>query len=180
MAEVSKPGQAPGQDPTSSGPKGTIPRASGKDGPQFIAATGHRWSDEAEGVFLDALAASNNATWAAAQCGFSREAIYARARRDPAFAERMAAARALGYARVDELLARAAEDFLAGRPRDPQSPLPPMSVPDAIAILKLHRSAQTGEGNRRPAWPARRRSLEEVHASILRKLSAIARKHGLL
>ena len=53
------------------------------------------------------------------------------------------------------------------------------STVDAIAILKLNRAAQTGEG-RRPAWPARPRTLAEVHESILTKLSAIARKRGLI
>lgn len=162
------------------GPKGSIARAGGKDGPQIIESGGHRWTDEAEEIFLDALAASNNARWAADRCGFSREAIYARARRDPGFHERMAAARALGYGRVDELLARGAEDFLAGRPPDPDSPLPPMTVQDAIAIQKLHRASQSGESGRRHSWPARPRSLDEVRGSILKKLSAIARKRGLL
>lgn len=91
----------------------------------------------------------------------------------------MHAARALGYGRVDELLARAAGDFLAGKPPDPDSPFPQMTVQDAIAILKLYR-ASTGEGGRRPAWPARPRRLDEVHDSILVKLSAVARKRGLL
>lgn len=152
--------------------------AAGKDGPQLVKPRAHRWTPGIEDIFLDRLAASNNATWAAKEVGFSKVAIYARARRDPGFAQRMAAARAQGYARVDELLARSAEDFLAGTP-DPESPIPPMTVSDAIAILKLHRAEQTGEG-RRPAWPARRRSLAEVHESILKKLSAIARKRGLL
>jgi len=162
------------------GPAGTIARASGKDGPQIVRSKGKRWTDSAEALFLDRLAASNNASWAADQCGFSREAIYKRARRDPGFAERMAAARSLGYARVDELLARAAEDFLAGRPPDPNSPFPTMTVQDAIAIQKLHRGTQAGEGGRRPAWPARPRTLDEVRDSILAKLSAIARKRGLI
>ena len=161
------------------GPEGSIARASGKDGPQIVHSCGHRWTDEAEAIFLDALAASNNATWAAAQTGFSTVTIYKWARRDPGFAERMAAARALGYARVDELLARAAEDFLAGREPDPDSPFPEMTIEHAIAILRLHRASQTGEG-KRPAWPARPRSLDEQRESILRKLSAIARKRGLL
>jgi hypothetical protein len=164
-------------------PRGKCVRASGKDGPQIVRSSGHRWTEESEEIFLDRLAASNNATWAAEECGFSREAIYARARRDPPFAERMAAARAVGYGSVDDGLAKAADDFLAGRPRDPNSPILPMTVQDAIAILKLHRTTQSGgEGGsgRRPAWPARRRSLEEVHESILRKISAIARKRGLL
>ena len=161
------------------GPKGTAVR-NGKDGPQIVHSDGRRWTDEAEEIFLDCLAASNNARWAAAQCGFSTGAIYARARRDPGFHERMAAARAFGYGRVDELLVRGAEDFLAGKPHDPDSPMPPMTWQDAIAIQKLHRATQTGEGGRRHSWPARPRSLGEVHGSILKKLSAIARKRGLL
>lgn len=77
------------------GPEGRQIRAGGKDGPQIIHSKGKRWTDKAEEIFLDRLAASNNATWAAKECGFSTEAIYARARRDPAFAGRMAAARAI-------------------------------------------------------------------------------------
>jgi hypothetical protein len=161
------------------GPKGSIARAGGKDGPQVIRSDGKRWTDPAEEIFLDALAASNNATWAAGECGFSREAIYARARRHPDFAEKMAAARALARDRIDEGLNRAAEDFLAGRAPDPDAPLVVTSVEQAIAIQKLNAPKLTGEG-RRPAWPARPRTLDEMRGSILRKLSAIARKNGRL
>src|SRR3954470_22614377 len=161
------------------GPAGTIARASGKDGPQVIRSDGHRWTDEAEEIFLDRLAASNNASWSAKECGFSREAIYARARRDPDFAERMAAARAMAKDRIDEGLYRAAEDFLAGKAPDPDAPIVVTSVEQAIAIQKLNRPASAGEG-RLPAWPARPRALDEVRGSILRKLSAIARKRGFI
>ena len=164
--------------PAPRGPAGAILRANGKDGPQLVQSRGHRWTEEAEEIFLDVLAATNNATYAAAQCGFSTEAIYARARRDPDFARKMGQARAIAYGRLEEALAKAAEDHLAGRP-DPDGPFPDMTVADAVAILKLNRAAQTGEG-RRPAWPARPRTLEEVHESILTKLSAIARKRGLI
>jgi len=163
------------------GPAGAILRSHGKDGPQRIRSRGHRWTEKAEEIFLDRLAASNNATWSAERCGFSKAAIYRRARRDPVFAGKMAAARAQAYGRIDEALARRAEDFLAGKPPDPDSPIVDMSVQEAIAILKLHRASQYPEGNaRRPAWPARPRSLEEMRDSILKKLSAIARKNGLL
>jgi hypothetical protein len=160
-------------------PAGAIVRASGKDGPQLIRSGGERWTEEAEEIFLDCLASSNNATWAAGQCGFSREAIYKRARRDPGFAERMAAARALAHGRIDEALARAAEDFLAGREPAPDAPIVAMTVQDAIAIQKLHLASKRSHG-RRPAWPARPRTLDEVRDSILTKLSAIARKNGLI
>lgn len=163
------------------GPAGAILRGHGKDGPQLIRSRGDRWTEEAEELFLDRLASSNNATWSAAQCGFSKEAIYRQARRDPVFAGKMAAARAQSAGRIDEALARRAEDFLEGRPPDPHSPIVDMTVQDAIAILKLYRARQDPEGGaRRPAWPARPRSLEEMRDSILVKLSAIARKNGLL
>ena len=161
------------------GPKGSIARAGGKDGPQIVYSDGHRWTDEAEQIFLDCLAASNNARWSADQCGFSTAAIYARARRDPGFHERMAAARAMAKDRIDEGLYRAAEDFLAGKAPDPDAPLVVTSVEQALAIQKLNNPAQTGEG-RRPAWPARPRTLDEMRGSILKKLSAIARKNGLI
>ncbi|HEV2815991.1 MAG TPA: hypothetical protein VGW40_02020 [Allosphingosinicella sp.] len=161
------------------GPKGSIARASGKDGPQIVHSDGHRWTDEAEEIFLDSLAASNNARWSADQCGFSTAAIYARARRDPGFHERMAAARAIARDRIDEGLYRAAEDFLAGKPADPDAPLVVTSVDQAIAIQKLNRPPESID-RRRPAWPARPRTLDEMRGSILKKLSAIARKRGLI
>lgn len=178
---MAKNRRGPRREHAPPGPEGSILRVSGKDGPQRITTNGWRWSDEAEALFLDRLAASNNATWSAEQCGFSKEAVYQRARRDPVFAEKMAAARAHSHGRIDEALARRAEDFLEGRPPDPDSPIVDMTVQDAIAILKLHRARQNPEGGaRRPAWPARPRSLDEVRDSILRKLSAIARKRGLI
>ncbi|HYW17220.1 MAG TPA: hypothetical protein VE891_13840 [Allosphingosinicella sp.] len=99
----------------------------------MLRSQGHRWTEEAELVFLDCLAASNNATWSAEQAGFSTEAVYRRARRDPVFGEKMAAARAQSAGRIDEALGRRAEDFLEGRPPDPDSPIVDMTVQDAIA-----------------------------------------------
>ena len=176
--ERKKPKRRP-ERPT--GPAGAILRSHGKDGPQLIRSRGDRWTEEAEELFLDSLAASNNVRWSAAQCGFSTVAIYQRARRDPVFGEKMEAARAQSHGRIDEALARRAEDFLEGRPPDPDSPIVDMTVQDAIAIVKLYQARRNPEGGgRRPAWPARPRSLAEVHESILRKISAIARKRGLL
>lgn len=163
------------------GPAGAILRSHGKDGPQLVRSRGNRWTEEAEEIFLDCLAASNNAKWSAAQCGFSTEAIYRRARTDPVFAAKMEAARAQSAGRIDEALARRAEDFLEGRPPDPETPIVDMTVRDAIAIVKLYQARRNPEAAaRRPAWPARPRSLAEVQDSILKKLSAIARKNGLL
>lgn len=153
----------------------TIVARSGKDGPQLIESRAKRWSDEAEAIFLDHLGASCNYTYSAKQADFSREAIYMRRRRDPDFARRCADAIAQGYARIEALLVEGAERALDGRGPDPDAPIPPMSVADALAVLKLHRATATGADVRRPGWRGRPRGLDEVKASILRKLSAIER-----
>lgn len=153
-------------------PAGAIARAHGKDGPQIVRTTGHRWSDEAEAKFLDHLAASCNVTAAAAAAGFSGSALYQRRSRDPGFAERWQLALDQGYARIEELLVRRATETLEGRVPDPTTPIPVMTVRDAISILGLHRSAVRGDG-KRPGWRGRPRSLEEMRDSILLKLEAI-------
>jgi hypothetical protein len=145
----------------------------GKDGPQVIRSTGKRWRDEAETLFLDHLAATCNVTAAAEVAGFSREAIYKRRRQDPGFAERWQAALEQGYARIEMALVRRASDALEGFAPDPDTPIPAMTVQDAVTILKLHGAAVKGEG-RAPGWRARPRSLDEMRDSILAKLEAIA------
>lgn len=155
------------------GPVGTHLRG-GAHGNQIVRTSGHRWSDEAEEIFLDALALTCNAALAAAQAGFSPNAVYRRRRNDPRFAERWQTARQQGVARLDLLLIRGAEAALEGRDPDCESPLPPMTVADAIAIVKMYGEKPDGERRHRD-WQARPRELEEVRASILRKLEAVER-----
>src|SRR5687767_12423732 len=107
---------------------GTSLRASGKDGPQRIASTGRRWTDEAEAQFLDSLAASCNVTLSAQAAGFSKEAIYRRRRTDAGFAARWQAALEQGYARIEIALVRRAADALEGFAPDPDTPFPEMTV----------------------------------------------------
>ncbi len=171
MAKTDRTGAAP------RGPEGSNLRASGKDGPQLVTSGGHRWTDEAEEIFLDHLAASCNVTRSAQATGFSREAIYARRRRDPAFATRWQEAIVQGHARIEAGLVAAAIATLEGRAPDPDFPIPPMSVTEMIAVLKLHGPAVRGEG-KRPGWRGRPRSLDEVKQSILRKLAAYDRAGG--
>ena len=163
--------------PARLGPAGTNIRSGGKDGPQIVHSRGKRWTDEAEALFLDAFAASCNVRWAAQQCGFSKEAIYARRRRDPAFAAAWHEALVQGHARLEASLIAAAIATVEGRAPDPDFPIPPMSVAEMIAVLKLHGPAVHGEG-RRPGWRARPRSLAEVKDSILKKLAAYDRACG--
>lgn len=156
------------------GPAGSQLRASGKDGPQLVASRGHRWTAEAEAIFLDQLGASCNVTRAAAAAGFSTVAIYKRRGNDPVFAQRWQAALEQGRARLEMALVARAADALEGIPADSDTPFPEMSVRDAINILRLHNSSTHGEGNH-PGWRARPRSLEEMRESILAKFQAIER-----
>jgi hypothetical protein len=155
------------------GPAGTQVRAAGKDGPQVIRSTGGRWSDEAEAVFLDHLAASCNVAAAADACGFSCAAVYKRRRRDPAFARRWQAALEQGAQRLNALLLQRAIEALEGFAPDPDTPIPEMTVKDALAILGHHRREVEGGPRSRRQW-ARPRSLDEMRDSILAKLAAIA------
>lgn len=160
-------------------PAGSNIRAGGKDGPQVIHSKGKRWTDAAEALFLDALAASCNVRWAAAQCGFTKEALYARRRRDSAFAAKWQDALVQGWFRLEAGLVAAAIATIEGRTPDPDFPIPPMTVADVIAVLRLHRATVQGEG-KSPGWRGRPRSLDEVKTSILKKLTAIHRAHGTL
>lgn len=146
----------------------------GKDGPQLIRSTGKRWSDEAEAVFLDHLAASCNVTASAEACGFSGRAIYARRRNDPAFAQRWQAALETGYAHIEALLMQRTVEALEGFEPDPETPvLAPKTFNEARQLLGHHRNTVEGGPRSRRQW-ARPRSLDEMRDSILRKLEAIA------
>src|SRR5690606_39249056 len=101
--------------------------------------------------------------------GFCATALYQRRRRDAGFAARWQAALEQGYVRIEMLLIERAVDTLEGRMPDPDTPIPVMTVHDAIAVLQLHRAAVKGEG-RRPGWRPRPRSLDEVRDEILVRL----------
>ena len=154
-------------------PSGTVVRAGGKVGPQVIDAGWARWTDAHEAAFLDELSASCNVTRAARAAGFSTNALYRRKRTDPRFAALWQASLVQGYANVEMLLLQRATEALEGRTPDPRDPLEPMTIREAIGLLKMHKASVTGEGTPRGRRP-RPRSLDEVRAAILAKLEPIA------
>lgn len=136
-----------------------------------------RWSAAKEAVFLTALEEGANVSRAAEAAGISTAALYARRRREPAFAESWAAAVRGGYLDVEALLIENAKAVLGGapRPRRRGRLIEDMSVADAINILKLHRASVRGGAPQRYDWRAREPDIEEVRAEVLRKVSAMER-----
>lgn len=155
------------------GPAGTILRASGPHGPQLVETAGRSWSDEAEALFLDSLAATCHVGRSARAAGFSTVTVYSRRRRDAGFADRWQAALAQGYIRVETALIRRTADQFEGVPDDPDTPIPAVSAAEAIALLRFHRAGATDQHGKVYGRQLRRRSIEEVRASILAKLEAI-------
>ena len=148
----------------------------GPCGTQVRSTRGHRWSDEAETLFLDQLAATCNVTLAGEACGFTHAALYRRRRNDSAFMQRWDAALAQGYAHLESLLIRRACDALEGVAPDPTAAvlIPEVTMRDALAVLGHHRRAIEGAPRSRREW-RRRRSFDEAKESILSKLEAIER-----
>lgn len=157
-------------------PTGARLRPDHKDGPQRIRSSGKRWSDASEAIFLNHLAATCNVTWAARQAGFTEMTAYYHRRKDAGFAHRWDAALDHGYARLEIELVRTATDYLAGYAIDPDTPIRPMTVREAILILGMHRR-RGGENGVRGRFKAVPPSLDQVRDSILLKLEKIA-AHG--
>ncbi len=169
MSHVGAPAAA---NRSAAGPAGTAIRY-GKDGLKVIRSTGARWTDEAEQMFLDLLAASCNVMHSAQSVGFRVESIYKRRREDPVFAQRWQAALEQGYARIEMALVRRAADAMEGLAPDLNTPIPQMSVEQALKVLSRHRATVAGTGPAGRRW-ARPRRLDEVRESILIKLEALA------
>ena len=181
-------------DPTSAAsgpPAGRLVR-SAKNGKSQVVRTRSLWTQEAEDVFLDVLAATCNVSAAAAEAGFSRVAVYRRRRLWPAFAEAWAAAVRQGYVEIEAMLVERATASLAGvaavpeggcaAPDDaeregPVARLEPvaMTIDQAMALLRMHRAEVRGGTPQRYGWRRRTPDFAEVKASILRKIEAIER-----
>lgn len=153
-----------------------VVRHSKREGAQIVRAGEGRWSPAIEADFFAWLAAGFGVNHAARQIGFSTVALYQRRLKDPDFAARWASVRAEGLARNDGLLIDSVPRTLDPEVIATADGLPSPTIAEAIQIQRLYRrDPEGGESAGRSGWPARPRSLAEVHDSILKKLSAIAR-----
>ncbi|HEX8193118.1 MAG TPA: hypothetical protein VF552_09475 [Allosphingosinicella sp.] len=145
---------------------------------QRVKAGGYYWSEQAEVLFFDVLAASCNVRAAAAAVGFTTFTVYRLRRLRTDFAEKWQAALEQGYARLEMALVQAAADTLGGIEFDADRPIPKMSVDEALNLLKLHKAEVRGERAGRPGRFATPRGIEHYRTSILRKIEAIRRMRG--
>jgi hypothetical protein len=132
------------------------------------------WSPSTERRFLETLAASCNVRRACEAVGLSQASAYYHRRQWQDFARAWDEALAIGYDRIEAALIEAACAGMEGREFAPDAPIPPMSAWDALQLLKLHQHQVRGTG-KPPRHAPRRKSLDEVRASILRKLEAVER-----
>lgn len=158
-------------------PRALVVRCSKREGVQVVRAGEGRWTPEAEETFFAWLGAGWGVRRAAKEAGFSTQAIYARRRLNPDFAERWAEAKGDGLERNDLLLIDSVQWTLDPEAVEAAEDLPRPTIAEAIRIQTLYRQGGSpGSGGGGRAWPARPRSLDEVRESILTKLSALARR----
>lgn len=145
------------------------------------ARRGKRWNNRDEAAFLEELAATCNVRAAAARVGFSTTAVYLRRRKDPGFAAEWAGAIDQGYAELEALLVEKATCSLRGEAlpapaadeEEPRLARAPMTVAEALNLLRLHRAE--ARGGRPQDYRAREKApdMDAVRARILKKVAAI-------
>lgn len=141
---------------------------------QIMRARLKEWTPRIEARFLRTLAASCNVKAACAAVGMSRESAYARRARWHSFARRWEQALDIGYTRLEFALVENAGNMLEGVKVDPEAPIPPMTVAQAIQLLGLHRrKVKLGyHGVHRASKPT---DVEALKAEIVRKAKVLDR-----
>jgi hypothetical protein len=151
---------------------------------QIARARLRQWTPRIEARFVDALAGCCNVRAACAAVGLSVASAYNHRARWHAFAESWDAALATGYARIEAALIHAATamvrvDQAAGAADEiecvPDLSITGMTVDAAIQLLWLHQK-QVKDAGRWPGPRDEKPDIEEVRASILRKIDRIERQ----
>lgn len=133
-----------------------------------------QWCDEIETRFLECLAATSNVGLACEQSGVGPTSAYRQRRKRADFAIKWQEALEQGYARLEAALLRAAADTMEGVIYDADVIIPPISPETALSLLKVHRASVTGVG-KVSGWKMRVLPIDEVKASILKRIEAIER-----
>ena len=157
-----------------------------------IAPTSRKlFDDAAKAEFLEWFAATANCALSARKTGFHYRTVIRHWREDEAFGERCREALAMGYARVEELALRAAEEALkralgekiAGDRTPPEEHFR-MDPTTALQLLREHKRHLAGLAGGSGAWakpgrPPTRMPFEEAIGLLDKRLVALGLRHGI-
>jgi hypothetical protein len=143
---------------------------------QIARARLRQWTPRTEARFLTALAACCNVAAACRAVGMSQASAYNQYHRWPDFEKRWEEALKEGYLRLEMALLENAGRAFDPVDYEPDMPIEPMSVDQALTLLRLHETRVHKLG--KPRGPVRTspRSSEEVFASIAHKLDRLEAK----
>jgi hypothetical protein len=152
----------------------------GKMRVQIARARVGDWSPAVERRFLEVLGATCNVSAALAEVGKSKGSAYTHRKRWPAFAKLWDQVLDEAYAALEFALLANGANLFSTPDYLPETAIRDMRVDDALHLLHVHRNKVLGIG--RPAgahwrW-AGPPKLEDVRASIERKVRAIIRARG--
>jgi len=137
-----------------------------------------QWSPRAEKRFLATLAATCNVKAACAEVGLTPASAYNHRKRWPVFARQWDAAIDFGHALLECRLVEAAANLFSGEEPPGPAPLREMTAAQAIHLLHMHKHRARGIG-KPPGRIERPPDMDEIRASILRKIAAIKRARVL-
>ena len=79
----------------------------------------------------------------------------------------------IGYTRLECLVLEAGTSTLEGKELATDHPVPRMTIPEALNLLRLHRAGVRGGRPQRYDWRAQEPDIEEVRAEVLRRLAVM-------
>ena len=143
---------------------------------QAARARLHQWTPRLEQRFLASLARTANVSAACRAVGMSTNSAYRRRGQWNGFREAWDAALDQGVSVVEAgLLQRANASMTGDWDDEATAPPEPMTTDEMLQLLRQHHKRSGGNATREHRNWRRPRGLEEVRASILKKLTAIER-----
>lgn len=149
--------------------------------PRLTAPRANEWTARTERAFLDHLSLTANVRAAAEAAGVSASGAWLRRRRMPDFAQAWAEAVEDGHARIELLLMERGAEMLGGDDEEDRggdgAARAAFDPQIAMWLLKRQDQRRAGTVRRGRAWE-REVPIEEVRASIMRKVEAMARANA--
>ena len=142
---------------------------------QIVAVGAGRWTGLTEQKFFASLRVTGNMSASARAAGFTPETVWERRRQWPAFAAAIEAVLEEAEVELEFRLAKLGNDVAPSAAGRSEAPPARRSIPNSRSNSSngARRSARAAAGAGAATATSRERTIEEVRASILRKLDAI-------